>query len=112
MTPALLIALKEERMNHYEALALPLDRLAYMYACSKNVDQRDKDGNVTEKAKALDFNDFRTLYSRKNKDRSLAAKSGSKIDHSLLGAVADRAEFEGSPRSNRQFVPYVPTKEN
>lgn len=112
MTPALLIALKEERLLHYEALALPFDKLAFMFASSKNVGKYDDQGKQIEAPKELKIEDFRTYYLRRS---NLAAKStvtGPKVDHSLYGAYADRQQFESWAGHSHGHAVFVPTKEN
>ena len=87
MTPAKILELDRARLRHLEMLALPTDKLAWLYS-NRNRDPGNNNpehGPVREAQAFMDLDLFRTYYiSRK----SLAAKED-EWDYSLLGAKAD-----------------------
>lgn len=108
MTPAKLLALKEARIDYLEALALPTDKLAFLYACAHNTGKYDDDGKLVSKPEPLDFENFRTCYRRSKKH--LAAKLP-KMDHALYGAYANHDAFK-SWAGHKVGAVFVPTKED
>lgn len=109
MTPAKLFVLEQERVRDLELYAYPIDKLAWTYInANRDPGEKDEHGNWKRKpAEPLPMDMFRSY--RHRKDGTLAAKVTEKRewDYSLLGAQADKSEFEswGRSRTRTQFTP-------
>jgi hypothetical protein len=110
MTPAMLLDLRQVRLQELELVALPIDKLAWIYS---NANRDPGEQGKRPPAPPMELDVFRTYYTRRNSVlESKGPKQGVREwDYTLLGAKASKSEFVSNfgGKSHEVFIPH---KEN